>query len=136
MRKDQWRTTVTVDGIGDLGVFDTFTGGEVDSDNVTYRPGGMAPAISLGGAQVVNNVTVGRIYQQGRDNLLEPQLLAAAGRASMTVTKAPLDADGNKFAAGRVWRGRLKQVTTPEVDSNSGDAALLVLEMVPAGAVA
>ena len=48
MRVDQFDVGVTVDG-RDLGTWDKCEGGEVDSDEVTYKPGAMGPVVSLGG---------------------------------------------------------------------------------------
>jgi hypothetical protein len=47
-REDTWLVSLSIDG-RDLEVWDKLSGGEVDSDESKYRPGGMAAEISLGG---------------------------------------------------------------------------------------
>jgi hypothetical protein len=48
-RLDQYNVTVSLDGTP-LGTFDKMTGGEIDSEETKYKPGGMAPQVSLGGS--------------------------------------------------------------------------------------
>lgn len=135
MRKDQHRVTVIVDGTN-LGVFDVLTGGETDSDELKYRPGGMAPVISLGGVVTVGQVIVSRIYQLQRDHLQVHWLLGRVGKGNVVVNKAVLDPDGNAFGKPLVTKGVLKRVTPPEVDSNAtGDAATIEIEITPEGVV-
>jgi hypothetical protein len=55
-REDTWLITASVDG-RDLGVFDTSSGGELDSEESKYKPGGMAGEISLGGTRTYGNLT-------------------------------------------------------------------------------
>lgn len=135
MRKDQHRVTVVVDG-RKLGVFDVLTGGETDSDELKYRPGGMAPVISLGGVVTVGQLIVSRLYKLQRDHLQVHWLLGRVGKGNVTVSKAVLDPDGNAFGKPLVTKGVLKRVTPPEVDSNAtGDAAVIELEITPEGVV-
>jgi hypothetical protein len=137
MRNDRFLCTVSVDGIGPLpDPFDTFAGGDTDSDESKYRPGGMAPEVSLGGATSTANVTVSRNYSLGRDDVLMPRLRAAAGRAATSITLQPLDADRNAFGTPEVFRGVLQRVQGPQHDSTSTDAAMLELEVNMSGTVA
>lgn len=135
MRVDQYDTRVTVDG-RDLGTFDKLTGGEIDSEETTYKPGGMGPRISLGGSVNVGNVTVSTLYDLSRIHLIIHWLIGRVGRGQIVVNKQPLDPDGNAFGRPLVYRGVLKQVNPPEVDSESSDAALIEMEMTPNGTVA
>jgi len=134
MRKDQHRVTVKLDG-RNLGVFDVMTGGETDSDILTYKPGGMAPAVSLGGIPLVGQLIVSRLYTLDRDHPLVHWVLTRVGVGVVVVNKAVLDPDGNAFGKPLVTRGVLKRCTPPEVDSNSTDAAVIELEITPQGAV-
>lgn len=127
-RADQYAVTVTVDGRA-IGTFDTFSGGEVDSEETKYRPGGMAAQVSLGGPVNVGNVTVGRLYDGVRDDELVPWLRSRIGKGAATVTRQPLDTDGNVFGRPWVYTGVLKMLTVPDHDSNSADAAMLELEV-------
>lgn len=137
-RQDTWLVSVQVQDMAtgnmmDLGVFDKMTGGDLDSADTPYRPGGMGPPISLGGPKTTNNITVSRLYRLNRDHTKMAKLNAAAGGGRMTVAKQPLDIEGNIFGKPIVWTGRLKTVKSPDVDSEASAAALLELEMTVEG---
>jgi hypothetical protein len=134
MRKDQHRVTVIVDGVN-LGVWDVMTGGETDSDELTYKPGGMAPQVSLGGSVTIGQVIVSRLYRLQRDHLRVHWLLSRVGKGQVVVNKAVLDTDRNTFGKPLVTKGTLKRVTPPEVDSTSTDAATIEIEITPDGVV-
>lgn len=133
-REDTYSVRVSVDG-RDLGVFDKLSGGEVDSEELTYRPGGLAHQISLGGAQTTGNVTVSRLYDEAAHEAYH-WLASRAGKGVAVVTKQPLDADGNAWGRPIVYSGTLKRVSAPDVDSEGNGAALLELEITPKGGVA
>ena len=135
MRKDQYQVTVKVDGIGELGIFDSMTGGENDSDEQKYRPGGMANPISLGGAVTMGNVTVSRLYVLERDHAIMHQLLSLVGVAGITASKQPLDTNKVPYGRPLVYRGKIKQITPPDHDSTSSDPAVFDIEFVPSGTV-
>lgn len=136
-RKDMYDVTVTVDGrqLGGNNTFDTMTGGEVDSDELKYKPGGMAPMVSLGGTTTVGQVVIGRLYDLKRDHPLIHWLISRVGKGNVVVKKQPLDVDGNAYGRPLVYTGKLKRVLPPEVDSTSTDAAIVELEVTPAGTV-
>jgi hypothetical protein len=134
-RQDQYNTTMTVDG-QDTGVWDKLTGGEVDSEEAKYRPGGMAAHVSLGGSVEVGNLTISRLYILNRDHDNMHWLLSRVGRGQVTINRQPLDVDSNAYGRPLVYTGTLKTVTPPEVDSESSDAALIECEITPAGTVA
>lgn len=133
-RQDQYAIAVTIDG-EDTGIWDKMSGGNVDSEETKYKPGGMAKSVSLGGSVNVENVTVSRLYVLDRDHLKVKSWINRAGRAGVTVTKQPLDVDGNVFGSPLVYTGKLKAVNPPEVDSESSDAALIELEISTVGTV-
>lgn len=140
MRVDNWGIQVSVDGFGVLpGVFDKMTGGEFDSEETKYKPGGMGASISLGGSVTPGNCIVSRFYDYQRDNALCKRLLAVVGKVQMSITKSPMDPDGNYYqdaGASLVYTGTLKRVTPPEPDSEGTGAAMLEIEMSTAGLVA
>lgn len=117
----------------DYGTWDRRTGGQLDSDETTYKPGGMAPPVSLGGSKTVENVVVSRLYRLGRDHDVLQQLYNSVGRSRMVVTEHMLDLNGNPYGRPIVWSGTLKRCTPPEHNSESNDAALLELEMTVEG---
>lgn len=133
-RVDQYNATVSLDGVS-LGTFDKVEGGAVDSEEFKYRPGGMAPQISLGGYRMVENITVSRLFVLSRDLPLQPLLIARVGKGDVTITKQSLDVDGNPFGKPLVYIGKLKTFTPPNHDSESNDAALFELEISTAGTV-
>jgi hypothetical protein len=134
MRKDQHRITVVVDGFN-TGVWDVMTGGEADTDELTYKPGGMAPPISLGGIVTLGQLVISRIYKLERDHGRARWLMDRVGTADVVVNKIVLQPDKTTFGKPIVWRGKLKRCTLPEVDSQSTDAAIIELEVTPQGGV-
>jgi hypothetical protein len=134
MRQDTWAVSLEVDGV-DLGLVDTFSGGEIDSEETRYRPGGMAPPVSLGGATTVGNVTVSVLYDLARWHAIVHWLISRVGKGQAVVRRKPTDTDGNVFGRPLTYRGVLKQVNPPEHDSESSDAARIEFEIVPAGTV-
>jgi len=135
-REDMWAVSVSVDGLGDLGIFDKRQGGEVDSDEQKYRPGAMQDPVSLGGAITMGNVTLERAYVLERDHAIIHQLLALVGIGGIHAAAQPLDM--NKVPYGRpiVETGVIKQVAWPDHDSTSSDPGMLHIEFVPTGGVA
>ena len=134
-RVDQYDVGVSIDGV-DLGTFDKMSGGEVDSEETTYKPGAMGARISLGGSQNIGTITLSRLYDLARDHTIVHWLMARAGKASVVIKKKALDVDGNVFGAPLVYTGRLKLVHAPDHDSEAADAAQLELEVTPSGTVA
>jgi len=140
-RSDTWEITVQIQNILhpqrimlDTGVWDKKEGGQVDSEETKYPPGGMKPEVSLGGRQTVENVTLRRLYRLVRDHQdLSRVLIAGAGKARVTVAQQPLDIEGNVFGRPIVWSGILKRAAFPDVDSENSDAALVELEITPDG---
>jgi hypothetical protein len=139
-REDTWSVNVQIEDVKqgdgsmiDLGTWDKKTGGDLDSTDTVYRPGGMAPPVSLGGPKTSTNITVSRLYRLNRDHQHMARLYRAVGVGRMTVSQQPLDIEGNVFGQPIVWSGRLKTVKTPAVDSEAGGAALIELEMTVEG---
>jgi hypothetical protein len=142
-RADTFTVTVSVQDIGntsrlvmmDCGIWDKRGGGAVDSEEARYNPGGMAPAVSLGGRKTVENVTVSRLYRIVRDHTdLTQRLISGVGRAKMEVRQLPMEITGGESNLRQIiWTGTLKRVTVPEHDSESSDAALMELEMTVEG---
>lgn len=145
-RQDQYKITVSVtrtiggrDETRSLGVFDKMSGGNADSDEVKYRPGNMANEITLGGHRTIENVTVERLYDLSVDAAGSPSnlvwLMNGVGSARVVVTKQSLDVNKNAFGDPIVYRGTLKGVTPPDVDSESTDAATWSMEVTTSGSL-
>lgn len=122
MREDQFLITAVVDGTN-LGTFDTCEGGAAESEETKYRPGGFKPIRTLGGQGAPANVTIGRLEEVGDTEIIR-FMMTRAGKGRMTVTKQPLDTDGNVFGRPFVYNGILMTVTPPNADSNSNAAAV------------
>jgi hypothetical protein len=112
-----------------LGTFDGMSGGGYDSEETKYKPGAMAPEVSLGGSKTTGNVTVRRLFKLDRDLPLVPTIKAAIGTGSVTVTKQSLDVNKNPYGTPDVYTGILKAFNPPEPDSTSNDAAVFELEI-------
>lgn len=106
----------------DLGVWDTFEGGDVTAPNSKHRRGGHGQEISYGGPPSVDDITITRDYDLARDHALGKWLRARVGRIRLTIVKTPLDEFGQVFGNDPdVYTGRMIGHTTPNVDSNSED---------------
>lgn len=135
MRQDQWANTVVIDGRA-LGVWDTLDGGDVEAEETKYRPGGMQPQISLGGQTGVGNLTLGRLLDKTDWDYMRSLMQSRVGKAPVTVSRQPLDVDGNPFGRPLVYRGVLQHVTPGATDSNSSDAQVWEIEVSTNGSVA
>lgn len=128
MREDQFRITATLDG-SDIGLFATCDGGETDSSDTKYPPGGGEPEESLGGRQTYTNLVLGRNYKRERDHVASKRIRPRVGKGVMVVTKQPLDDDNNPWGEATTYTGKLKRYGEPPAKSDSEDAAILELEM-------
>lgn len=133
-REDTWLVTLSIDG-RDLEVWDTFSGGEIDSDESKYRPGGMAAEISLGGTRTLGEITISREADYLRDWPLKGFLFNRCGSGRCVVGRQPLDVNGVPQGDPMTYTGTLKTVTWPDIDSMSTDPALLELAITPDGTV-
>jgi hypothetical protein len=139
-RKDTYTVSVllhhTVNGAStttDLGVWDGLTGGDLDSDEAKYWPGGMAPQVSLGGHRNPSNIVLKRLYRLQRDHDRLNLLLHNVGRGTVEIHKLPMDIDGNTYGKPLNYSGKLKRVTPPEHDSTSSDPGIIEMEVTPDG---
>jgi hypothetical protein len=133
-REDTWLISLSIDG-RDLEVWDKISGGEVDSDESKYRPGGMAAEVSLGGSRTLGELTLSRAYDYLRDHPLIPWLISRVGAGRCIVGRQPLDVNGVPQGSPTTYTGTLKTVTLPDTDSMSNDAALIELAVTPDGTV-
>jgi hypothetical protein len=134
MRQDQWANTVTIDGTP-MGVWDTLTGGDVEAEETKYKPGGMAPAMSLGGSVNVNNITLGRLLDRSDWDFMHNLMASRTGKAEVLVARQPLDADGNPFGRPLSYRGVLLHVEPGDTDSNSSDAQVWQITVSTEGSI-
>lgn len=110
--------TVVVDG-QNLGVFDTFTGGDAVSKVTKHRPGGMGPERAYPGLPSFSDLTVTRVNEFDRDWEIIRSLRPKAGRVLGSVTVQPLDSDGNAYGNSQTYSGRFVGVKGLKGDSKS-----------------
>jgi hypothetical protein len=128
--EQQFLTTVNVDGVGDIGVFDKFTGGDVTTKITKNRAGGMGPELTYLALPTYADVVVTRVYDEGRDHALIGSLNPKVGNTYATIGQQPLDADGAPWGSPRTWRGRLSDIKDGTADSNSSAVRMWELTMV------
>jgi hypothetical protein len=128
--KNNFRWSVTIGG-ENWGVWDTKTGGEVDTDIADpYKPGGMGPPIAMGGSVKTGNLVLNRLVTLQDDWRRLQKLINAAGKKKAVAKGIILDDDGNAYDVNPLtYNGILKRVTPPEHDSNSNDPALIEIEI-------
>lgn len=122
---EQWLITATLDG-QPIGVWDTFDGGDGDSETRVYHRGDGA-AIARGGKQTFDEVTITRIWDG--DRAAFTAWMGRRGRATMTVTMTERDADGNPATAGTAYAGTLKKVGRGAANSDGDGDVMLSLTM-------
>lgn len=119
------------------GIWDKKTGGQVDSEETIYHPGGMVDPVSLGGRRNMENVTVSRLCRLQRDWQAIPSLIAGVGKSRVVIADQPLDFDGHATGIkSLVYSGTLKRVTPPDADSESSGPAMLEMEITTESAPA
>jgi hypothetical protein len=128
LRQDTWVIRVTLLG-NSLGIWDKKTGGELDSDEVKYYPGGMNDQISLGGRVTPANVVLQRLYDGVDDHQDINVILGAVGHGVVTVSQTPMDQNGHPYGDSIFWHGILKRVLVPDVDSEATAAAMIEIEV-------
>lgn len=112
-----------------MGVFDKRTGGALDSDDVTYYPGGMADRVSLGGRKTTDNVVLQRLYDLQDDHDKINTWFNAVGKGTVVIEQRPMDENENEYGKALIWIGKLKRVFVPEPDSEGTGAAMLEIEI-------
>ena len=126
-RQDTHNITVSVDG-RQLGLFDVKSGGELDSEENLYNPGGMLGQVSIGGAPTIGNVTVERFYDALRDHPLMAWLGNRRGWGRVSIGITPRDPQGVvPRRPDRVCR-HAEDHHPPELDSTGNDMATWSME--------
>jgi len=131
-RKDNYRVYAVVIGADgqpkDIGLFETWSGGDGDSDDTPYREGD-GNETNLGGKPSRDPITIGRLVKPERDVPIYPWLDSRRGKAEAIFTKQYVDDEENPIGKPISRRGKLKKVTDPEADKNSSDPSTFSLEM-------
>lgn len=127
--EQQWLPSVNVEGLGNLGTFDKFSGGDASASITMYRPGGMGPEQAFQALPVFSDVTLTRAYIESRDHSLIGQLHPLVGRRMCTMTLQPLDDTGNPWGTPRTYQGRLSGVNDGATDSESNAVRTWTISM-------
>jgi hypothetical protein len=130
-RQDTFEMEVFLNG-NSMGIWDKKTGGELDSEETKYYPGGMADAVSLGGRVTQGNITLQRLYDRVLDHNNMQSWFDQVGRGGVKVHQHAMDIQGNRYGNAVIWAGTLKRVQAPDVDSESSSAALFEIEVTVA----
>lgn len=125
-RSDMGHISVSVAGVTiDNVSWDSMEGGDITVDSQNYNPGGMVPAVSLGGKRSRSTLTIERVYS---DTLVGAYIALdnAAGIAAVTASFQTLAAD-HKTPVGNpiTYTGTLGTVTRPKYDSTSSSPQML-----------
>ena len=132
--QNQRRVNVRIDG-ADTGVWDTKSGGDADSAEQKYSPGGMGEEISLGGKRTVSNVVCSRLFTVNRDLEKVKGWMNRTGVAPVVINELFLDPDKNVVGAGLTYGGTLKRVSSPDHNSMSDDEAMVEIEVTISGPI-
>jgi hypothetical protein len=119
-REDTNYVSLSIDG-RDMGWYQTMTGGEVDSEESLFFPGGGGARVSLGGRRIYGNITLGRNYDYARDHPLWGWLVSRVGAGDAAIGRQPVDVDGNVQGQPIVYRATLKTLTPGDIDANGTD---------------
>lgn len=127
MKSAQRQFLIKVSGID--GYFTTKSGGGISANtSKAYDGGSLIPDVLSGPAEV-ENVTVSRAYDYGRDHALIKRLRQKVGSWVTTVTITPTDRDLVALADPTVYSDALLvRLTDPDSDAGSGDIANFELE--------
>jgi hypothetical protein len=113
----------------DLGVFNSFDGGEATSDDTKVRRGGTRNQRALGGPKSIGNVTLARDYDLARDHNNIHWLYNAVGAARVTAQHFFTDDNDQPYGRPLIYTGVLIRSTKPGHDIDSADVANLELEV-------
>ena len=120
---------VTVDGVGTANKFMTKGGGSVSADSTKIYDGGSKTPAIITGISEVENITVGRAFDNARDRAMLATLRPQVGRFTTTIKVQETDADYVAVGNPVVYADAvLVGITEPEYDSGSGDPAMVELE--------
>jgi hypothetical protein len=108
-------------------------GGNKSAEPRRYREGGTRTEEIGGGPTSRDNITVGRPFKADRDVIIGRAADQQAGRARGTITKQPLDEDGNAFGDPLVYPDSLLlSCTWPDTDADALDTtARIELALAP-----
>ena len=127
-RTDQAHIHVAVAGVTiDSVSWDKFEGGNLTVESQMYNPGGMVPAVAMGGKRSRSPATISRVWS---DALYAAYVALdnAAGIAAVTCSYQLLAADRQTPVGTTItYTGILGNVTRPGYDSMTSTPAMLAI---------
>jgi hypothetical protein len=127
-RADMWAPVLKVAGLIDIRCM-TKSGGAADSEEARIRPGGGMAEVSLGGRQMMENITL-TVSLSSVTPATYRALREKVGATAVSVFEIPLDANGQQIAAEQlVSKGTLKRVGGIDSDANGSDGASFEVEV-------
>jgi hypothetical protein len=135
-RIDQYQVNLVGPNGEDWGLWLTYDGGGVDSEETSTRDAYGLPKEQLGGAQTIDNHTLSRTFKTNRDPSVWPTLKKGCGRIRLSGNVQLLDIDG--FAVGKPdpFQGMLKSAKKAAVNIEGSDAMKITIEISADGAPA
>ena len=133
-RIDQYQVHLVAQNGRDCGLWQTFAGGGVDSEEASTRDASGLPVVQLGGQARPQNFTMTRTYRIGRDPELYPLLRSVAGRMRFNVSVQLLDIDGFPVGPVEPYTGILKAVSKTDVNIEGSEAMKVTVEFSADGA--
>lgn len=131
-REDQAYVVASVTYRGetrDLGVFNSWDGGESTSDDTKVRRGGTRSQRVLGGPRSIGNVTIERDYDLARDHNNIHWLYNSVGGARVVLQKFFTDDNDAPYGRPLIYTGVLIRSTAPPHNIDSSSVANLTLEV-------
>ncbi len=126
-RQDQRRVTASLDGVY-LGAWESRTGGDTDSNSVTWFQAAMGDQISLGGNRMVANVIVACLVTTEIKNR-QKWIRSRVGKGFVTVVDQPVDDEGFPDGDADTWTGRLKRAKIGDSNRNTNAAQEFEMEI-------
>jgi hypothetical protein len=115
----------------DLGVWDSWTGGDSGSEDQRYTAGGGVEE-SYGGKKTRDVFTISRVYEQARDESVIEYLEGIRGvKNAATARKQSVDDEENPVGRAKTRIGTIIKVTEPEADSNDSSLVMYSVEISP-----
>ncbi len=109
------------------GRWDGFDGGEADADETKYTPEDGKQRTYLTNVKV-SNITVKRGYKESRDGDISRDFKTLIGQKCEAVV-LERDDSGNFQQNRPTYKGRVKNITLPNGDSNENGKAMISIEL-------
>lgn len=115
----------------DLGIWDTWGGGDSGAEDQRYTAGGGVEE-SYGGKKTRDTITTSRVYEDARDESVKEYLESIRGiKNAATIRKQSVDDEENPVGRATTRVGTIIKVGEPEADSNDSSLRMYSIEISP-----